>query len=67
MSEDKTIWEAAKGFVDRFGTAAPGEAAKRAEELRTAGDHDGESTWRQIASVAKELLSEEGPADGTVH
>ena len=64
MTKDPKIFMAAKNFFERFGTDAPAEAKKRAEELQTAGNVGGHATWIQIYEEVKALADGK---DKTIH
>ena len=49
------------------GDDAPIEGAMRADELKDAGDMEGEAVWLRIVKAIEELLSEERPDDAEVH
>ncbi len=65
MTKDTKIPQAARNFVDRFGTDAPAEAKQRANELKEAGNAEGHNTWMLIYEQVKRLVEDgvERPKD----
>ena len=55
MIPSRDIWRAAQLMVKRYGADAGAQAAQRADELATEGDHDGAATWRAIVRAIEEL------------
>ena len=45
---DKHVIDAAGEFISRYGADAARQAARRSEELLTAGEHEGHQLWSQI-------------------
>ena len=65
MTKDVKISQAARNFVDRFGTDAPAEAKQRANELQQAGNTQGHYTWLLIYEQVKRLV--EDGSEGLKH
>ena len=59
------LWRAAQLMLKRYGERALEESAARADELASAGYHDGVATWRRI-TVAVTQLANNTPS-GPVH
>jgi hypothetical protein len=59
------IWRAARLMLKRYDDNALEESAARADELATAGDHNGEATWRRIMAAVIELANVTPP--GPLH
>jgi len=65
MSENEKIRIAAKNFVERFGSDAPAEAKRRAQEMHIFGKADGYATWMLIFEQVKFMVGD--GADDTKH
>ena len=52
-------------MLKRYGEQALEESAARADELASAGDHDGVATWRRITAAVTQLANNTPP--GPVH
>jgi hypothetical protein len=52
-------------MLKRYGDKAVEESAARADELATAGDDDGATTWRRITGAVLQLANTTPP--GPVH
>ena len=59
------IWRAAQLMLRRYGEKAEEESAARADELASAGDDDGATTWRRIMAAVTQLANKIPP--GLVH
>ena len=55
MIGDRDIWRAAHLVIQRHGAEAALYAARRSDELRTAGDVDGGAIWYQILEAVAEV------------
>ena len=65
MIPEIDIWRAAQLMLKRYGERALEESTSRADELASAGDHDGVATWRRITAAVIELANNIPP--GPVH
>jgi hypothetical protein len=63
MISDPDIWRAANLLIQRHGTDAEIEAAKRADQMLERGDLDGNALWKQIrrAIVALQAPAKDPP------
>jgi hypothetical protein len=59
------IWRAGQLMLKRYGERALEESAARADELASAGDHNGAATWRRIMAAVTQLANKTPP--GAVH
>jgi hypothetical protein len=59
------IWRAANLMLKRYDTRALEEAAARADELKSHGDHNGAAIWRRITDAVTQLANKIPP--GPVH
>jgi hypothetical protein len=57
------ISRAANLMLKRYGENAEAESVARAEELGTAGDHNGEAIWRRITDAVEQLANDTSRAD----
>lgn len=61
MTDEETIQQAVRNLLARYGKDAPRQAELRAEELRAAGDAEGDAMWRAIRrAVAVALKAPSG-------
>jgi hypothetical protein len=51
------IWHAAYLMLRWYGETAPEEGARRAEELRAAGDQAGVAVWHRINDAIEQLAN----------
>jgi hypothetical protein len=56
--EPVEIYRSAWQMLTLYGGEASGEAARRADEMERAGDHDGCAHWRRIGTAIEELIAE---------
>lgn len=61
------ILRTASLLVETYGEMAVAGAFIRADELGARGDSRGYDRWLQVARAAEALLSENRPAEATVH
>lgn len=66
MLSDRDIWTSANLMIKRYREDAAAEAAKRAEELSSEGDVDGQQAWLRIAKAIA-WLQAPGPDETTPH
>jgi hypothetical protein len=52
---NSSIKRAARGMVENHGPRAAAEAEARAKRLSEAGDTSAAATWRQIATVVRQI------------
>ena len=52
-------------MLKRYGERALEESAARADQLASAGDHDGAATWRRIMAAVTQLAN--NTPSGPVH
>ncbi len=57
--------EAARKLIARYGQDAARQAEIRAEELRAAGDREGQAMWQDIQRAVIAALKD--PSSGSVH
>ena len=64
MISDPDIWRAANLLIQRHGTDAEIEAAKRADQMLERGDLDGNAVWKRIRRA---IIALQAPASGRLH
>lgn len=57
---DLDVYRTAKVLLDKYGDDAPGEVAKRADDMLSKGDLDGVLVWRRVAHAVRELTRTHG-------
>ncbi|NQV84855.1 MAG: hypothetical protein HQ494_13670 [Rhodospirillales bacterium] len=65
MFDSKKASVAARNFLKRFGTNAPAEAKRRAQEMQLFGRAEGYATWMLILEEVKALLTND--TEETMH
>ena len=60
MTSDRDIWASARLYVDRYGQAAPIEAAMKADALAEKGNYAGQRTWLRIITAIEWLQDNRG-------
>jgi hypothetical protein len=64
MVSEIDIWRAANLLIQRHGTDAEIEAAKRADQMLERGDLDGNTVWKWIRRA---IIALQAPASGRLH
>lgn len=67
MNETQEIWRAAQKFIDRFGNDAVRQAKIRVQEMRDAGDAEGENVWVDIVTAIEDMRPDATTGKGKVH
>lgn len=67
MIESQGIWRAAQKFIDRFGNDAVRQAKIRVQEMREAGDAEGELVWTDIVAAIKNIQPNVSSGEGKIH
>ena len=58
IMDNRDIWRAANGLIEKHGPDAVFHASQRADELLDRGDMDGRRVWQRIHEAVQELLRE---------
>ena len=67
MSLENDILRTAGLLVETYGEMAPAGAHIRADQLQDKGDMEGSVNWQRIARAAADLLSDDRPANLSLH
>lgn len=65
MIHERDVWQAAQMLIEQHGDGAAVQAATRLDEMRNAGDIDGQAVWAAIRKAVVELANK--IPDGAVH
>ena len=67
MGTESEIYRTANLLIQKYGEMASPAAFIRADQLFDKGDFSGRRFWLRIARVAEDLLSENRPANVSIH